>query len=55
MEPEGQEESQLAKESFDKEIQFLRMLVLTSGAYSNSNSPSGSAFRYIPSIKRSGG
>ena len=24
----------LAKESFDKEIQFLRMLVLTSGAYS---------------------
>ena len=24
----------MAKESFDKEIQFLRMLVLTSGAYS---------------------
>ncbi|KWX87455.1 hypothetical protein AMQ83_13035, partial [Paenibacillus riograndensis] len=23
----------MAKESFDKEIQFLRMLVLTSGAY----------------------
>lgn len=24
----------MAKESFDKEVQFLRMLVLTSGAYS---------------------
>lgn len=42
----------MAKESFDKEIQFLRMLSLAGELTAGSNSPSGSAFPYIPMTKR---
>lgn len=43
---------QMAKESFDKEIQFLRMLSLAGEPTADNNSPTGSAFPYIPTTKR---
>lgn len=42
----------MAKESFDKEIQFLRMLSLAGEPTAGSNSPSGLAFPFIPMTRR---
>lgn len=42
----------MARESFDKEIQFLRMLSLAGELTADNNSPIVSAFLYIPMTKR---